>query len=226
MEHILIVDDEQPMRELLKFHLLHNGFEVSEAFDSANALALVHQHPYDLLIVDWMMPDMDGRQLCRQIRTFSHVPIIMLTARNQLQDKVQGFENGADDYLTKPFEEAELIARIKALLRRTQSASLLSPPYRTLHYKGITMNLDTREVLYQGEPLNLTAHEFDMLKFMIRHAGQALSRDQIIENAWGFDYEGDYRTVDSHIRNLRAKLKQAGIDDPIKTLWGVGYKLS
>ncbi|EXX87832.1 transcriptional regulator [Paenibacillus darwinianus] len=223
MEHILIVDDEKPMRELIKFYLIGNGYRISEAEDGREALAMLRTGEFDLLLVDWMMPDMDGRELCRQVRTSNQVPIIMLTARNQLKDKIQGFESGADDYLTKPFEEAELIVRIKALIRRARS----SPAARRqiVQYKGLSMNVESHEVTYESNPVHLTAHEFALLRFMLFHPGQALTRDQIIEHVWGIDFDGDDRTVDSHIRNLRGKLRECGAGDLIKTLWGVGYKL-
>ena len=223
VEHILVVDDEKPMRELLKFYLLRNGYRISEAADGKEALAILRSDEFDLLLVDWMMPDMDGRELCKQVRISNQVPIMMLTARNQLKDKIEGFESGADDYLTKPFEEAELIVRIKALIRRARS----SPAARRqmIQYKGLALNAESHEVHYEGHPVHLTAHEFALLRFMLSHPGQALTRDQMIENVWGFDFDGDDRTVDSHIRNLRGKLREAGADDLIKTMWGVGYKL-
>ncbi|BCJ88348.1 response regulator transcription factor [Effusibacillus dendaii] len=223
MARILIVDDEQPMRELIQFYLVQNGFETVLAASGKEALSQLLENAYDLMIVDWMMPEMDGLELCQQIRRFSQIPIIMLTARNQLEDKVEGFEKGADDYLSKPFEEAELIARIKALLRRARSQQAEQDPI--LRYKDLTLNEKSYEVVYRNQVVLLTAHEFELLKFMMKHVGQVLSREQMIENVWGFDFEGDNRTVDSHIRNLRSKLKSAGGADFIKTVWGVGYKL-
>lgn len=221
--NILIVDDEQPMRQLVKIYLNLHGYNVSEAANGQEALSQVKRNIYDLLIVDWMMPDCDGTELCRRIRQFSNVPILMLTARNQLLDKIEGFESGADDYMTKPFEEAELVARIRALLRRAKT--MFPERTETVHYKGLTMNIESREVFYEGKPLQLTALEFSLLQFMLSHPGQALTREQLIENVWGYDFDGDDRTVDSHIRNLRGKLRRAGDEDLIKTLWGVGYKL-
>lgn len=224
MERILIVEDEQPMRELIGFYLRHYGFAAESASDAAEALSMLDRYAYDLLVVDWMLPGLDGRELCRRIREFSSVPILMLTARNRLDDKIEGFDAGIDDYLTKPFEEAEFIARIKALLRRAQSP--VSATSRVLFHRGLSVDPEKREAVYRNTIIPLTAHEFTLLLFLLRHKGQALTRDQIIENVWGYDFAGDDRTIDSHIRNLRAKLKKAGIDEAIQTVWGVGYKLS
>lgn len=224
MHTILIVDDEEPMRELLKVHLLGAGYQVDEAKDGMEALdKLKKSSNYSALIVDWMMPFMDGIELTRRIREISSVPILMLTARNETSDKVKGFSYGADDYVTKPFESAELLARIQALLRR--SPTLNQESYDVLLYNGMTLNPNDRTVSLQGSSVVLTQHEFEILWNMAKHPKQIFSRSHLIELIWGEDFQGDERTVDSHIRNLRGKLKSIGASDFIKTVWGAGYKL-
>ncbi|MEW9670241.1 response regulator transcription factor [Ammoniphilus sp. 3BR4] len=219
---LLVVDDEAPMRRLLELYLKKGQYEVQTAADGEEALILLKTGDYDLVILDIMMPGMDGWEVCQRVRTFSNLPIIMLTARDQTMEKVKGLKMGADDYLTKPFEEAELLARIEALLRRAGK----SAPRSSTHQHGITVNSDTHTVTYQGQVVELTPKEFELLYTFMNNAGRVYSRDQLLEMIWGADYVGDTRTVDSHVKNLREKLRKHGVDVEavIKTVWGVGYK--
>lgn len=220
---ILIVDDEFEMRQLLRIYLLQENYHVDEAEHGRAALEKIVKNKYDLMILDVMMPLMDGWQTIEEVRKFSDIPIIMLTAKGTVKDKVTGLSRGADDYLVKPFEEEELLARVHAILRRVhpneESAEIL-------RYEGILINLDSRDAMYLDEKINLTQTEFDLLEVFINHKGKALSREQLVELIWGLEFMGEDRTVDSHIKNLRDKLKLAGIDKPIiKTVWGIGYKV-
>ncbi|MBN2981758.1 response regulator transcription factor [Cohnella algarum] len=223
MHTILIADDEEPMRELLKVHLIGAGYQVDEAKDGMEALEKLRKNShYSALILDWMMPFMDGMEVIKRVREFSSIPILMLTARNETEEKVKGFLNGADDYVTKPFESAELLARIQALLRRGTS------PYQEtdnrLMYNGLAIDQGSRTARFQGNAVSLTQSEFDLLVLFVKHPKQIFSRTQLIDQVWGADFEGDERTVDSHIRNLRGKLKSIGAKDFIKTVWGMGYQ--
>ncbi|MDR6121651.1 two-component system response regulator ResD [Bacillus sp. SLBN-46] len=223
MKKILIVDDEFEMRLLLKLYLQQESYLVEDAEDGRQAYEKILKDDYDLIILDVMMPLMDGWETLKQIRTISEVPVIMLTAKGSVQDKVTGLTIGADDYLVKPFEEAELMARVKALLRRAQHNDLSE---EILKYKGLILNVSARELTYQGGGINLTQTEFDLLKVLVEHKGKAFSREQLVELIWGMEFMGEDRTVDSHIKNLREKLKAAGIDRSlIKTVWGIGYKV-
>lgn len=223
MKKILIVDDEFEMRQLLRIYLLQESYLVSEAEDGRTALEKMKKDDYDLIILDVMMPLLDGWETLRLIREISEVPVIMLTAKGSVQDKVMGLTIGADDYLVKPFEEDELMARVKALLRRAQNHD---DSDKILKYKGLVLNVTAREVTYQGEIIHLTQTEFDLLNVLIEHKGMVLTREKLVELIWGMEFMGDDRTVDSHIKNLREKLKDAGIQSSlVKTVWGIGYKV-
>lgn len=219
---ILVVDDEAPMRQLLKLYLRKDQYNVQTAAQGEEALALLKNSDFDMMILDIMMPGMDGWEVCQRVRTFSNVPILMLTARDQTMEKVKGLKMGADDYLTKPFEEAELLARIEALLRR---AGKSEHPVLANHH-GITVNPNTHTVIYQGQLIELTPKEFELLHTFMNNSGRVYSRELLLEMIWGLDYTGDIRTVDSHVKNLREKLRKHGVDvdSVIKTVWGVGYK--
>ncbi|MFG6116891.1 response regulator transcription factor [Halobacillus sp. MO56] len=221
MRKILIVDDEMEMRQLLRLYLMQN-YETSEAEDGYQALEKIRKDDYDLMILDIMMPHMDGWQTIEEVRNISNLPIIFLTAKGSTEDKVNGFSTGADDYLVKPFEEAELVARIEALLRRTKPS--LSKD-EIIRYNGLILDVSAREVNYDGQKINLTQTEYDLLDILIHHRGKALSREQLVEHIWGIDFIGEDRTVDSHVKNLREKLQKAGFDKThLKTVWGIGYK--
>ena len=223
MKKILIVDDEFEMRQLLKIYLRQDNYQVDEAENGQEAYEKIKINDYDLMILDVMMPIMDGWQTIEQVRKNSDIPIIMLTARGTIQDKVTGFSTGADDYLVKPFDEAELLVRIKALLRRISHNEAES---EILKYEGIILDLTAREAFFEEEKLSLTQTEYDLLSVFIKHRGKALSREQLVELIWGIDFTGEDRTVDAHIKNLREKLKAAGIEQTvIKTVWGIGYKV-
>ena len=223
MRKILIVDDEFEMRQLLKIYLRQDNYQVDEAENGQEAYEKIKKNDYDLMILDVMMPIMDGWQTIKQVRKTSDIPIIMLTAKGTTQDKVTGFSIGADDYLVKPFDEAELLVRIKALLRRTSHNDVEA---EILKYEGIILDLTAREAFFEEEKLSLTQTEYDLLSVFIKHRGKALSREQLVELIWGIDFTGEDRTVDAHIKNLREKLKAAGIEkNVIKTVWGIGYKV-
>ncbi|MDP4087272.1 MAG: response regulator transcription factor [Bacillota bacterium] len=211
------------MRMLLRIYLQQDSFMVEEASNGKEAYEKILANEYDLMILDVMMPIMDGWETIERVRKISDIPIIMLTAKGTVQDKVTGISTGADDYLVKPFDEAELIVRVKALLRRTQK---VIEKDEVLKYKGIMVNQPARIVLYQDNQINLTQTEFDLLQELIQHKGKVLSREQLVEMIWGIDFMGDDRTIDSHIKNLREKLHAFGMDKSlIKTVWGIGYKV-
>jgi two-component system, OmpR family, response regulator ResD len=222
MRKLLIVDDEKDMRKLLSIYLQDN-YLIDEAENGEEAYEKSINQDYDLIILDVMMPKMDGWETLRKIRSVSNVPIIMLTAKGTVQDKVTGLSGGADDYLVKPFDGAELLVRVQALLRR---ANVSNQDDKLLKYKGVVIDLAARVVRYQGKVINLTQTEFDILEAFISHKEKVLTREQLVELVWGLEFTGDDRTVDSHIKNLREKLKAAGGEKTfIKTVWGVGYKV-
>lgn len=223
MNRILIVDDEMEMRQLLRIYLQQENYLIEEAENGQEAYELVLKNDYDLMILDIMMPIMDGFETMKLVRKVSDIPVILLTAKGAVQDKVTGLTIGADDYLVKPFDEAELMARVKALLRRTHK---MGENDEILKYKGIMINLSSRIVTYQDQPINLTQTEFDLLRELIQHKGKVLSREQLVDLIWGLEFTGEDRTIDSHIKNLREKLNASGIEkSTIKTVWGIGYKV-
>lgn len=223
MNRILIVDDEREMRQLLRIYLQQENYIVEEAQNGKEAYERILNNDYELVVLDVMMPVMDGWETIEKVRKISNVPIILLTAKAATVDKVQGLTAGADDYLVKPFDEAELLARVKALLRRTQKGNEQDA---VLKYKGLSINLSSRIVMYQEHAISLTQTEFDLLEELIKHRGKVLSREQLVDLIWGIDFQGDDRTIDSHIKNLREKLHAFGIEKTlIKTVWGLGYKV-
>ncbi|WP_251555061.1 response regulator transcription factor [Neobacillus muris] len=223
MIKILVVDDEFEMRQLLRLYLQQEGFAVEEAENGKEAYEKIFKHEYHLMILDVMMPQLDGWQTLEQVRMVSELPVIMLTAKGTLKDKVSGLSKGADDYLVKPFEAEELVARVHALLRRIHP---IDEKENLLKYKGIKVDLNARNVIYNDKKISLTQTEFDLLKVLLQHKGNVLSREQLVELIWGIEFTGEDRTVDSHIKNLRDKLKAAGVhEQPVKTVWGIGYKV-
>ncbi|KKK37914.1 transcriptional regulator [Mesobacillus campisalis] len=223
MNKVLIVDDEFQMRKLLRLYLGQENYLVEEAENGKEAIQKIEINDYDLMILDVMMPLVDGWQTLEQVRKISDIPVLMLTAKASVQDKVSGLSLGADDYLVKPFDESELMARVQALLRRSKKTV---PDKEILNYKNLHMNLAAREVSFNGNKMSLTQTEFDLLEALLRHKGKVLSREQLVELVWGMEFLGEDRTVDSHIRNLRDKLKHAGADKSfVKTVWGIGYKI-
>lgn len=222
--NILIVDDEPKMRDLVKLYLEREGFKVTEAGDGEVALELFKKTKYDLVILDIMMPKLDGLSVCKEIRKNSETPIIMLTAKGEEIDRVLGFELGADDYVVKPFSPRELAARVKAMLRRVNTKATTNEG-TVLRFSGLTINLDAREAEIEGNKMSLTPKEFELLTFLAKNAGRVYTREQLLEHVWGYDFYGDFRTVDTHIKKLREKLSRyGGSANLIATVWGVGYK--
>ena len=219
---ILVVDDEKTLVKGMKFNLENEGYEVECAYDGAAALELAREGRFDLIILDVMMPEMDGIEACMKIREFSNVPIIMLTAKSEDADKLMGFESGADDYLTKPFNILELKARVRALLRR--AAGVQRSQGGLLTVGKITLNTEERAALRDGQTVDLTAKEYDLIELLMRNPRRVYSRENLMNVVWGYTYAGDYRTVDVHIRRLREKLEENPAEpDHIMTKWGVGY---
>lgn len=223
---IMVVDDELLLVKGMKFNLEKEGYTVETAYDGATAIDMAKTEEFDLIILDLMMPQVDGLTACMRIREFSNVPIIMLTARSEDADKIIGLESGADDYITKPFNILELKARIRALLRRANAAPQQKQQPSLLTAGGITLDPEQRVAMKNGEIIELTAKEYDLIELLVRNPRRIYSRENLMDLVWGYTYAGDYRTVDVHIRRLREKLE----DNPaapqhILTKWGVGYYL-
>lgn len=220
MTKLLIADDDAHIRELLQLFLAQEGFDIFEASDGVEAIAIIEKVKIDLAIIDIMMPNMDGWQLCQEIRAFSNIPILMLTARGETSQKVKGFNLGADDYLVKPFEPIELVVRVKALLKRYNIA--LS---HTLFIGELKINRQTYEIVANNKDYTIPLKEFELLFKLGNYPGKTFSREQLIEDIWGYDYEGDERTVDVHIKRLRERFPEDEFSFRIKTIWGLGYRL-
>ena len=226
MAKILIVDDERVLVKGINFNLEHEGYQVQDAYDGEEAVELAREGGFDLIILDVMMPKIDGLQACMRIREFSNVPIIMLTAKGEDTDKIIGFECGADDYLTKPFNILELKARVRALLRRAGAAQQQRSG-NELTAGHIILNTGERTASRDGVSVELTAKEFDLMELLMRNPGRVYSRENLLNVVWGYEYIGDFRTVDVHIRRLREKLElDPANPEYIRTKWGVGYYLS
>ncbi len=222
---ILVVDDEKSIVKGIKFGLVQDDYEVEVAYDGEEALEKVKEGDFDLVVLDVMLPRLDGLSVCQQIREFSNVPVIMLTAKGEDMDKILGLEYGADDYMTKPFNILELKARIKAILRRSQSGSK-SPEddYKVLTSGEIRLEVESRRVFVTDTEVNLTAKEFDLLELFLNHPNKVYSRENLLNVVWGYDYPGDVRTVDVHVRRLREKVEPDPSEPAyIHTKWGVGY---
>ena len=221
-KRILLVDDEPLILKGLKFSLEQDGYETDTAADGEEALAKMLKGGYDIVLLDVMLPKLSGIEVCQIVRETSDVPIIMLTAKGEDMDKILGLEYGADDYMTKPFNILEVKARIKRILRR--AGTVVETPKLELTVRDITINLGNRSVTIHGEPVNLTVKEFDLLQLFMNNPGKVYSRDALLETVWGFDYLGDVRTVDVHIRRLREKIEKDSTKPAyIMTKWGVGY---
>lgn len=226
MYNILVVDDEKLIVKGIKFSLEQEDMKVDAAYDGEEALVLTKSKEYDLIVLDVMLPKVDGLQVCQQIREFSGVPIIMVTAKGDDMDKIMGLEYGADDYITKPFNILELKARIKAILRRSvrKVGSQEEREERGLTYNELRLELDSRRVFINAKETNLTAKEFDLLELLMENRGKVYSRESLLNTVWGYDYPGDVRTVDVHVRRLREKIEENPSDPKfIHTKWGVGY---
>ena len=223
-EKILIVEDERNIASFVSMYLKNARYQVDIAPNGEEALQKAEGFKPDLVVLDLMLPDIDGLEVCRRIRSGSDVPILMLTARDDDVDKIVGLEVGADDYLTKPFNPRELVARIKSILRRAaQSARTTRPLEAVMQHGELRIDAGRREVTVKGEHVQLAPKEFDLLWELLDHRGLVLTRDQLLERVWGYTFAGDTRTVDVHVRQLRRKL---GEDCPVATVWGVGYKVA
>lgn len=226
---ILVVDDEENIRALVRFNLEKAGYQIMEASNGKNALEIIAEDRPDLIILDLMLPVIDGLDVCRKLKgslITSAIPIIMLTAKSDEVDRVIGLELGADDYLTKPFGPRELIARIKAVLRRSILPATTANVAKELHFGSLLINLTNYAAYLSGDKLELTLKEFEVLCLLVQNPNQAFSREKLLESIWGYEYYGDTRTVDVHIRHLRAKLEKAPeIANAIETVRGIGYRL-
>ncbi len=216
---ILVVDDEPRMRKLVKDFLVKSGYDVIEAQDGSQALdSFYEQKDIALIILDVMMPKMDGWEVCREIRQYSKVPIIMLTAKSDERDELQGFQLGVDEYISKPFSPKILVARVEAILRRTNQAG----KEENLEAGGIVVDKAAHSVTIDGKSIDLSYKEFELLSYFMENKGIALSREKILNHVWNYDYFGDARTIDTHVKKLRSKMGEKG--ELIKTIWGMGYK--
>ena len=221
-EKILIVEDELRIREMIKEYISLEGYEIDEAADGEIALQLFTNNSYSLIILDIMLPKVDGWGVCREIRKTSTVPIIMLTARGEEYDKLFGFELGVDDYIVKPFSPKELLARIKAIIRRSNLLPANIQDTNRLMFEGLLIETNSRNVYVDGDLISLTPKEYELLYFLAQHPNQVFSRDQILGSVWGYDFDGDDRTIDTHVKMLRESI--GAYRKLIATVWGTGYK--
>lgn len=220
---VLIVDDEKNICELIRLYVEKEGFLASVAHDGKTAIERVREIKPDIVLLDIMLPEKDGWDVCREIRAFSKVPVIMITAKGEVFDKVLGLELGADDYVVKPFEPKELIARIKAVLRRSEQST--PEKERELRFDGLVINQERYEVYLDEERLEMPPKEFELLHFLAKNANKVYTRNQILDEIWGYDFFGDTRTVDVHVKRIREKIERGENDRwQLKTIWGVGYK--
>lgn len=224
-KRVLVVDDEKLIVKGIKFSLEQDGMDVDCAYDGEEALNLAKGNSYDMVLLDVMLPKMDGFEVCRSIREFSDMPIVMLTAKGDDIDKILGLEYGCDDYITKPFNILEVKARIKAIMRRTTSSRVKEEdPSEVIESGDLKLDCDSRQLFVLGKSVNLTAKEFDLLELLVKHPNKVYSREKLLEIIWGKDYPGDERTVDVHVRRLREKIEpNASEPKYVHTKWGVGY---
>lgn len=224
-QKILVVDDDQHIAELISLYLMKDGYDTQEVYDGKKALEAVTTYEPDLILLDLMLPGMDGYQVCAEVRKTSKVPIIMLTAKGETFDKVLGLELGADDYIVKPFDAKELVARVKAVLRRYEAGSAKEEEDdgQVLRYPNLEINLSNYTVTYHGKSVDFPPKEFELLYFLASNPKRVFTREQLLDRIWGYEYAGDTRTVDVHVKRIREKLNQ---DDEwgIRTVWSVGYK--
>ncbi|MEE8885681.1 MAG: response regulator transcription factor [Eubacteriales bacterium] len=221
---VLVVDDEKLIVKGIRFSLEQDGYEVSCAYDGEEALSMAKEGNYDIILLDLMLPKLSGLDVCQQIREFSSVPIIMLTAKGEDMDKIMGLEYGADDYITKPFNILEVKARIKAILRRTKKSEKAAATEKIVTAGDLKIDTESRRVYIRDKEVNLTAKEFDVLQLLATNPNKVYSRESLLNTIWGFDYPGDLRTVDVHIRRLREKIEENPSEPRyVHTKWGVGY---
>ena len=221
-QKVLVVEDDNNIAELLRLYLQKDGFEVSHAADGGKAVEIAREIQPDLVLLDIMLPVMDGWQVCRELRKTMKMPIIMLTAKGETEDKVSGLEMGADDYIVKPFEVKELLARVHAVLRRTGDDG--KPKSKKLTFDKLVINLDSYELIVDGKKIDTPPKEMELLYHLAATPNRVYTRNQLLDEVWGFDYFGDSRTVDVHIKRLREKLEGVSDKWTLKTVWGVGYK--
>ena len=223
-KRVLVVDDEKLIVKGIRFSLEQDGMEVDAAYDGEEALAMARENEYDIILLDLMLPKLDGLGVCQQIREFSNVPIVMLTAKGDDMDKILGLEYGADDYITKPFNILEVKARIKAIIRRTTKTAPKEEKAKKVVSGDLKLDCESRRVFIAGQEINLTAKEFDLLELLVFNPNKVYSRENLVNIVWGYEYPGDVRTVDVHIRRLREKI-ELNPSDPkyVHTKWGVGY---
>lgn len=219
---ILIVDDDVNICELLRLYLEKEGYETIVANDGKTAVDLASQHSPDLILLDIMLPQLDGWQVCREIRKFSETPIIMITAKGEVFDKILGLELGADDYVTKPFDTKEIVARVKAVLRRSSDKN--KKTVEEVNYDKLRINLTNYELVVDGNQIDTPPKELELIYHLASNPNRVYTRDQLLDEVWGFDYYGDSRTVDVHVKRLREKLENVSTEWLLKTVWGVGYK--
>ena len=219
-EHILIVEDDEAIVRLLRRGLTYEGYQVEAALDGETGLSMAREHHPDLVILDLMLPGIDGLEVCQRLRGGSNVPILMLTAKDTIQDRVQGLDAGADDYLVKPFELDEVLARVRALLRRTQTERV-----QVLSFADLALDTATRQAMRHNRTISLTAKEYDLLELFLRHPRQVLTREMIFDRVWGYDFGGESNVLDVYIRYLRQKLETEGENRLLHTVRGVGYVL-
>ena len=220
MYRLLVVDDEEKIRVLIRKYAEFEGYEVEEAADGMSTIELCRQNKFDLIILDVMMPELDGFSACREIRKFSQVPVLMISARGEEYDRIHGFELGVDDYVTKPFSPKELMMRVQAILKRSDASS--APRKEILEFEGLKIDFTGRLVYVDGEKINLSPKEYELLFYLVRNRGIALTREKLINDVWGYDFFGDDRTLDTHIKLLRKALGK--YSSYIVTLRGVGYR--
>jgi two-component system response regulator MprA len=219
-ERILIIEDDEAIVKVLRRALMMENYQVDVAYDGESGLTIVRERQPDLIILDLMLPGMDGIEVCQRLRATGNIPILVLTARDALQDRIEGLDAGADDYMVKPFELGELLARLRALLRRTQQERAV-----VLTFADLTLDTNTRQALRKGRTINLTAKEYDLLELFMRHPRQVLTRELIFDRVWGYDFGGESNVLDVYIRYLRQKLEAQGEKRLIHTVRGVGYVL-
>ena len=221
---VLVVDDEKLIVKGIRFSLEQDGMEVDCAYDGEEAFRMAQENTYDMILLDVMLPKMDGFEVCQAIREFSDMPIVMLTAKGDDMDKILGLEYGADDYITKPFNILEVKARIKAIMRRTQNSNPRERNTSVIEQGDLKMECDSRRLYIKGKEINLTAKEFDLLELLVKNENKVYSREDLLNLVWGYEYPGDVRTVDVHVRRLRVKV-ESNPSEPkfIHTKWGVGY---
>ena len=226
-QKILIVDDDENIAELISLYLMKECYDTLTVYDGEAALKSFASYAPDLVLLDLMLPGIDGYQVCREIRSTSQTPVIMLSAKGEVFDKVLGLELGADDYIIKPFDSKELVARVKAVLRRYHQAKTVTPPEpnksESVEYPGLSINLTNYSVIYDGRQVDMPPKELELLYFLASHPNQVFTREQLLDHIWGYEYAGDTRTVDVHIKRLREKIKDNG-NWALSTVWGVGYK--